>query len=74
VRAQLSSKVLVGTSPTRVGAKTIGSYGQQRPLGIPMIKDTDAQMAVKLVIKPIFEEDFKDCSFGFRPKRNAHQV
>lgn len=48
--------------------------GKQRPLGIPTIKDRVAQMAVKLVIEPIFEADFKDCSFGFRPKRNAHQA
>jgi RNA-directed DNA polymerase len=50
------------------------SDGKQRPLGIPTIKDRVAQMAVKLVIEPIFEADFKDCSFGFRPKRNAHQA
>lgn len=48
--------------------------GKQRPLGIPTIKDRVVQMAVKLVIEPIFEADFKDCSFGFRPKRNAHQA
>lgn len=48
--------------------------GKQRPLGIPTIKDRVAQMAVKLVIEPIFEADFKDCSFGFRPNRNAHQA
>jgi RNA-directed DNA polymerase len=33
-----------------------------------------AQMAVKIVIEPIFEADFEDCSFGFRPKRDAHQA
>lgn len=48
--------------------------GQQRPLGIPTIKDRVAQMALKMVIEPIFEADFQDCSFGFRPKRNAHQA
>lgn len=48
--------------------------GHQRPLGIPTIKDRVAQMAVKLVIEPIFEADFKDCSYGFRPKRSAHQA
>lgn len=48
--------------------------GKQRPLGIPTIRDRVAQMAVKLVIEPIFEADFEDCSFGFRPKRDAHQA
>jgi group II intron reverse transcriptase/maturase len=50
------------------------SDGKQRPLGIPTIKDRVVQMATKMVIEPIFEADFKDCSFGFRPKRNAHQA
>ena len=45
--------------------------GSQRPLGIPTIRDRVAQMAVKLVIEPIFEADFCDHSYGFRPKRSA---
>jgi group II intron reverse transcriptase/maturase len=48
--------------------------GKQRPLGIPTIRDRVAQMAVKMVIEPIFEADFEDCSYGFRPKRDAHQA
>lgn len=48
--------------------------GKKRPLGIPTIKDRVAQMATKMIIEPIFEADFHDCSFGFRPKRNAHQA
>ena len=48
--------------------------GKQRPLGIPTIRDRVAQMAVKLVIEPIFEANFEDCSYGFRPKRDAHQA
>lgn len=48
--------------------------GKQRPLGIPTVRDRVAQMAVKLVIEPIFEADFEDCSYGFRPKRDAHQA
>lgn len=48
--------------------------GKKRPLGIPTIKDRVAQMATKMVIEPIFEADFHACSFGFRPKRNAHQA
>ncbi len=48
--------------------------GNQRPLGIPTVKDRIIQSAMKLVIEPIFEADFKDCSYGFRPKRNQHQA
>lgn len=48
--------------------------GSQRPLGIPTIRDRVAQMAVKLVIEPIFEADFCEHSYGFRPKRSAHDV
>lgn len=48
--------------------------GKMRPLGIPTIKDRVVQMAVLLVIEPTFEADFKDCSFGFRPGRSAHDA
>jgi RNA-directed DNA polymerase len=48
--------------------------GRLRPLGIPTVRDRVAQMAVLLVIEPIFEADFAACSFGFRPGRNAHQA
>ena len=48
--------------------------GSQRPLGIPTIRDRVVQMAVKLVIEPIFEADFCECSYGFRPKRSAHDA
>jgi len=48
--------------------------GGKRPLGIPVIKDRVVQMAVKIVIEPIFEADFQNNSYGFRPKRNAHQA
>jgi RNA-directed DNA polymerase len=48
--------------------------GKQRPLGILTIKDRVVQTAVKLVIEPIFEADFEENSYGFRPKRNAHQA
>jgi len=46
----------------------------KRPLGIPVIKDRVVQMAVKIVIEPIFEADFQENSYGFRAKRNAHQA
>lgn len=47
---------------------------EKRPLGIPIIKDRIVQMALKLVIEPIFEANFLECSYGFRPKRSAHQA
>jgi RNA-directed DNA polymerase len=48
--------------------------GSKRPLGIPTIRDRVAQMAVKLVIEPIFEADFSPNSYGFRPKKSAHDA
>lgn len=50
------------------------SSGGLRPLGIPTVKDRVVQMAAMLVLMPIFEADFHPRSFGFRPKRNAHQA
>ncbi len=48
--------------------------GQPRPLGIPTVRDRVAQTAALLVLEPIFEADFLPCSYGFRPKRSAHQA
>ena len=48
--------------------------GGKRPLGIPTIRDRVVQMAAKVVIEPIFEADFQENSYGFRPKRSAHQA
>jgi RNA-directed DNA polymerase len=48
--------------------------GGRRPLGVPTIKDRIVQMAVKIVIEPIFEADFQENSYGFRPNKNAHQA
>src|SRR5258708_18042392 len=45
--------------------------GKRRPLGIPTVRDRVVQTAVKLVIEPIFEADFEECSYGFRPGRSA---
>ncbi len=48
--------------------------GGSRPLGIPTVADRVAQQAAKIVLEPVFEADFMDCSFGFRPKRSAVQA
>jgi group II intron reverse transcriptase/maturase len=47
---------------------------ERRPLGIPRVKDRVCQTAAKLVLEPLFEADFRGCSFGFRPKRSAHDA
>jgi group II intron reverse transcriptase/maturase len=47
---------------------------EKRPLGIPVVKDRVVQMAAKLILEPIFENNFLDCSYGFRPERNAHKA
>ena len=48
--------------------------GRKRPLGIPTVKDRVAQMAAKIVLEPIFEAGFHDCSYGFRPRRSTTQA
>jgi RNA-directed DNA polymerase len=48
--------------------------GKRRPLGIPNLRDRVAQAAVLLILEPIFESDFLDCSYGFRPARSAHDA
>jgi RNA-directed DNA polymerase len=50
------------------------SDGRQRPLGIPCVRDRVVQQACKIVIEPIFEANFQDNSYGFRPKRSAQQA
>jgi RNA-directed DNA polymerase len=48
--------------------------GKLRPLGIPCVRDRVVQMAVLLILEPIFEADFEDCSHGFRPGRQARDA
>lgn len=48
--------------------------GRQRPLGIPTVRDRIVQASTKEVIEPIFEADFLECSYGFRPNRCAHDA
>ena len=58
----------------RVWIPKPGSPSEQRPLSIPTVADRVVQAAMKIVLEPIFEADMLDCSFGFRPKRAAHDA
>jgi RNA-directed DNA polymerase len=51
-----------------------GSSPETRPIGIPTLEDKVLQRAVVMLLEPIYEQDFLDCSYGFRPRRSAHQA
>src|SRR3954471_21958493 len=51
-----------------------GSATETRPIGIPTFEDKVLQRAVVMVLEAVYEQDFKDCSHGFRPGRSAHQA
>ncbi|HJH30439.1 MAG TPA: hypothetical protein C5S51_12280 [Methanosarcinaceae archaeon] len=50
------------------------SNGDKRPLGIPAVEDKIVQMALKKILEAIFEQDFIDTSYGFRPNRSCHDA
>jgi retron-type reverse transcriptase len=51
-----------------------GSGAETRPIGIPTFEDKVLQRAVAMVLEAVYEQDFLDCSYGFRPSRSAHQA
>jgi RNA-directed DNA polymerase len=51
-----------------------GLKDEYRPLAISAVRDRIAQAALKIVLEPVFEADFLPCSFGFRPRRSAHDA
>ena len=58
----------------RVNIPKAGKSGETRPLGIPSLRDRVLMSAAKLILEPIFEAQFSPVSFGFRPKRSAHDA
>ncbi len=58
----------------RVHIPKPGKANKTRPIGIPTLEDKVLQRAVLMVLEPVYEQDFLDCSYGFRPGRSAHQA
>ncbi len=58
----------------RVHIPKEGARDETRPIGIPTLEDKILQRAVLMVMEPVYEQDFLDCSYGFRPKRSPHQA
>ena len=58
----------------RVHIPKPGKAKKTRPIGIPTLEDKVLQRAVLMVLEPVYEQDFLDCSYGFRPGRSAHQA
>ena len=51
-----------------------GSGSETRPIGVPTFEDKILQRAVAMVLEAVYEQDFLDCSYGFRPRRSAHDA
>ena len=72
IRGELVSRTYVPSRNRQVEIPKDG--GKVRTLGIPTIRDRVVQGALKLILEPVFEADFQEGSYGYRPKRTAHQA
>lgn len=70
----LKHRGLYHAMPLRRAYVSKGKGKKMRPLGIPTVRDRVAQEVIRALLEPIFEPTFAECSFGFRPGRNAHQA
>src|SRR5260364_386831 len=71
--AEATTRAKLPVLPVRV-VEIPKPKGGTRPLGIATVEDRIVQTAMKLVMEPIFEAEFQECSYGYRPRRNAKQA
>jgi len=74
IRDELITRSYVPLRPRKKEIPKAGSSNKTRTLSIPCIRDRVVQGALKLIVEPIFEADFQPGSYGYRPKRSAHQA
>lgn len=74
IQQELKDQKYRPSAVRRVHIPKMGRKGETRPLGIATIKDRIVQTATKIVIEPIFEAVFLDCSYGFRPKKSPQHA